>query len=48
MLLAVLLCAHALLWLFEPSWWWRGSALVATAAVWPLLTVLLFDRRSSA
>jgi hypothetical protein len=46
-LLAVLLCLHAVLWLLQPSWWWRGGALVATALLWPLLVVLAFDRRPS-
>ncbi len=48
MLLAVLVALHALLWLVEPSWWWRGGALAATVLLWPLLVVLVFDRRSSA
>jgi Flp pilus assembly protein TadB len=46
-LLAVLLCLHAVLWLLVPSWWWRGAALLATAALWPVLVVLVFDRRAS-
>ena len=46
-LLSVLLCAHALLWLVQPSWWWRGGALAATVVLWPVLVVLFFDRRSS-
>ena len=46
-LLAVLLSAHTVLWLLEPSWWLRGSAAVLTVLVWPVLVVLLFDRRPS-
>jgi hypothetical protein len=45
--LAVLLCGHVVLWLLQPSWLWRISALVLTVLVWPALTVVLFDRRSS-
>ena len=46
-LLAVLLSAHTVLWLLEPSWWLRGGAIVLTVLAWPVLVVLLFDRRSS-
>jgi Flp pilus assembly protein TadB len=46
-LAAGLLGAHAALWLLTPSWWIRIGALVLTAMAWPLLVVLLFDRRSS-
>lgn len=46
-LLAVLVALHAALWLWQPSWWWRGSALVLTVVCWPVLVVVLFDRRAS-
>ena len=42
---AVLLPAHTALWLLQPSWAWRWSALALTVLLWPVLTVLLFDRR---
>jgi hypothetical protein len=45
--LAVLLTGHVVLWLLQPSWMWRISALVFTVLAWPVLTVVLFDRRSS-
>jgi hypothetical protein len=45
--LAVLVTGHVVLWLLQPSWMWRISALVLTVAAWPVLTVVLFDRRSS-
>jgi hypothetical protein len=45
--LAVLFAGHVVLWLLQPSWLWRGSALVLTVLAWPVLTVLLFDRRSA-
>jgi hypothetical protein len=44
-LLALLLPAHTALWLMQSSWLWRGSALVLTVLVWPMLTVMAFDRR---
>jgi hypothetical protein len=47
LLLAVLVPLHVVYWLVEPSWAWRLGALVATAIAWPLLVVVLFDRRSS-
>jgi hypothetical protein len=47
LLLAVLVPLNAVYWLLEPSWVWRLGALVATAIVWPLLVVVVFDRRSS-
>jgi hypothetical protein len=46
-LLAVLVPVHAVYWLLQPSWPWRLGALVATALAWPVLVVVLFDRRSS-
>jgi hypothetical protein len=45
--LAGLAAGHVVLWLLQPSWLWRISALVLTALAWPVLTVMLFDRRSS-
>jgi Flp pilus assembly protein TadB len=45
LLAAGLLGAHAVLWLMQPSWAWRASALVLTVFVWPVLVVLAFDRR---
>jgi len=47
MLLAVLLVVHAVLWLAEDSWWVRGGALAVTALLWPVLLVVVFDRRPS-
>jgi len=47
LVLAVLLACHTVLWLLQPSWLWRGSALVLSVLAWPALIVLLFDRRSS-
>ena len=46
-LLAVLLGVNALVWLVEPSWGWRASAIVLSLMAWPVLAVLLFDRRPS-
>jgi hypothetical protein len=43
----VLVPLNAVYWLLEPAWAWRVGALVATALAWPLLVVLLFDRRPS-
>jgi hypothetical protein len=45
-LLAVLVPLHGVYWLVQPSWSWRLGALAATALAWPLLVVVLFDRRS--
>jgi Flp pilus assembly protein TadB len=47
LLLAVLVPVHVVYWLLQPSWAWRLGALAATALAWPLLVVVLFDRRSS-
>jgi hypothetical protein len=44
-LLAAVVAVNAVLWLLTSSWWLRGSAIVLTALVWPVLTVMLFDRR---
>ena len=46
-LLAALVAVDGVYWLVQPSWAWRVGALAATAAAWPLLVVILFDRRSS-
>ena len=46
-LLAVLVPVHAVYWLLQPAWPWRVGALFATALVWPVLVVVLFDRRPS-
>ncbi len=46
-LAAGLLGGHAVLWLLQPSWAWRVSAIVLTAFVWPVLVVLAFDRRAT-
>lgn len=46
-MLAVLLTGHLVLWLLQPSWLWRISALVLTVLAWPVLVVVLFDRRST-
>ena len=46
-LLAALVAANAVYWLIQPSWAWRLGALAATALAWPLLVVVLFDRRAS-
>lgn len=47
-LAAATLGVHAVVWLLWPSWWVRGSALVLTVLLWPLLVVLLYDRRPAA
>lgn len=44
-LLALLVPLHGALWIVESSWAWRGSALLLSVLVWPVLTVMLFDRR---
>ncbi len=46
-LLAALVAANAVYWLLQPAWSWRLGALAASALAWPLLVVVLFDRRSS-
>jgi Flp pilus assembly protein TadB len=46
-LLAGLVAVNAVYWLIQPSWPWRLGAVAATALAWPLLVVVLFDRRSS-
>jgi hypothetical protein len=47
-LLAVLVVLNGMLWLAVASWLLRGSALVLSALAWPLLVVVVFDRRRSA
>jgi ferric-dicitrate binding protein FerR (iron transport regulator) len=47
LLLAVLVPLNAVYWLLQPSWPWRIGALVASVLAWPLLVVVLFDRRAS-
>jgi hypothetical protein len=47
LLLAILVPLNAVYWLLQPSWPWRIGGLLASAIAWPLLVVLLFDRRSS-
>jgi hypothetical protein len=47
LLLAILVPLNVIYWLLQPSWPWRIGALIASAIAWPLLVVLLFDRRSS-
>lgn len=46
-LAACALLGHVALWLLVPSWVVRIGALVLTALAWPVLLVVLFDRRSS-
>ena len=46
-LLAALVAVDAVYWLAQPSWAWRLGAVAATALAWPVLVVVLFDRRSS-
>jgi hypothetical protein len=45
-LAAALVSINGVLWLFEPSWLLRGGAAVTSVLAWPLLIVLVFDRRS--
>ena len=47
-LLAVLLLLNALLWTQVPDWKWRAAAAVLSLLLWPLLVILVFDRRPSA
>ena len=47
-LAAALLALNGVLWLFEPSWLLRGSAVVLSVLAWPLLVVVIFDRGRSA
>jgi Flp pilus assembly protein TadB len=46
-LLAALVAVNAVYWLLQPAWPWRLGAIAATALAWPVLVVVLFDRRSS-
>lgn len=47
-LAACALAGHVALWLLVPGWTIRIGALVLTALAWPVLLVVLFDRRPSA
>jgi len=47
LLLAILLPLNVVYWLVQPAWSWRAGALFATALAWPVLVVVLFDRRPS-
>ena len=47
-LLAVLLLLNALLWTQVPDWKLRAVAAVLSLLLWPLLVILVFDRRPSA
>jgi hypothetical protein len=46
-LAAAVLAGHTVLWLLASSWWVRGGAVLLTVLAWPLLLVVLFDRRPS-
>ena len=46
-LLAVLVMLNVLVWVFEPSWTLRWVLLGVCVIAWPLLVVLLFNRRPS-
>jgi Flp pilus assembly protein TadB len=46
-LLAVLIVANAVLWYVEPRWSLRWTAIAVCVLAWPLLTVMLFNRRPS-
>jgi Flp pilus assembly protein TadB len=46
-LLTGLLAVHLVLWIYQDSWWVRGGAVVLTLLAWPLLIVLIFDRRTT-
>ncbi len=46
-LLAVLLLLNALLWTQVSDWKLRVVALVLSLLLWPLLVILVFDRRPS-
>ncbi len=48
LLAAVVVAVNAVLWLLSPSWLVRGGAAVLTLLVWPVLLVVLFDRRPAA
>lgn len=47
-LLAILIPANVVVWLLQPEWGWRVGALVLSVFAWPLLIVVLFDRRPAA
>jgi Flp pilus assembly protein TadB len=46
-LLAALLVVNALLWVVVADWGQRAVAAALSLLLWPLLTVLVFDRRPS-
>jgi hypothetical protein len=46
-LLAVLLVLNALLWTQVPAWSLRATAAVLSLLAWPVLVILVFDRRPS-
>lgn len=46
-LLAVLVMLNVLFWIVEPSWTPRWALLGGCLVAWPLLVVLLFNRRPS-
>jgi hypothetical protein len=48
LLAAGVIAGHTVLWLLFGSWWVRGGAALLTLLGWPLLLVVLFDRRPSA
>ena len=39
--------ANVVLWLLQPTWGWHLGVAVASVGLWPLLTVVVFDRRGS-
>lgn len=46
-LLAALLVLNTLLWVVVPDWGLRAAAAALSLLAWPILTVLVFDRRPS-
>jgi hypothetical protein len=47
-LAAALFAVNGVFWLLEPAWLLRGAGVVLSVLAWPLLVVLVFDRRRSA
>jgi hypothetical protein len=47
LLLALLVVLHGVLWLSVTSWMLRVAVLALSVAAWPLLVVVVFDRRRS-
>ena len=45
MLAVVLVCLNILVWVVRPDWAARLGALVVTVLAFPVLRLLLFDRR---